>query len=215
MAERRAVLADAVLRFLRRIAQPEQVPELRSGHAALELGLCEHGADEAVLIEQHVLVEADVGDAERALVAQLTVVAEDRDLVERMFRGHVEAPVPVVVAHRVRRAHEHEPTRVEQRIEPREVLSRHRHRARDGDRHRDSLPDRFVEEDPAAPDADTRRRTRPRNARAIIQSFDFGHGTMDEWRSRRDARAGAARVAILPCGHVAGVYGAGHPERDG
>lgn len=122
MAEREQALRDAVLFLLRGVARAEEVSELRAGHAALELGLAKTRRDELVLFEQHVLGEADVRDADRLLVAQSTVVAEDRDLGERVLLRVVQRAVAVVVADGVGRRDVREPARVQQRVQPRVVL---------------------------------------------------------------------------------------------
>ena len=68
---------------------------------ALELGTQQHRGQESVLIEQHVLVERHVGDANGALIAQRAVVAPDGNFEDRTVAMRVQAAVAVVIAHRV------------------------------------------------------------------------------------------------------------------
>ena len=75
---------DAVPLLLRGVECAQPVAQLGAGHLLLELGAAQAGGQEAVLVEQHVLVEGHVGDADGPLVAQRAVVAEDRHLVDRV-----------------------------------------------------------------------------------------------------------------------------------
>ena len=54
------------------------------------------------MIEQYLLIERHVGDADGALVPQCAVVAKDRDLVDGIA-VLVEAAVAIVVADRIGR----------------------------------------------------------------------------------------------------------------
>ena len=76
------------------------------------------------------------------LVAQRAVVAEDRHLVEGVRRGRRPARGARRGSRRRRWSRPAEPARVEQRVEPGEVLPRDRHRPRDRERHRQALADR-------------------------------------------------------------------------
>ena len=111
----------------------------------LELGTREHGADEAVLVEQHAFVERHVGDADGALVAQRGVVAVDRDLVDRAGFVGVEAAVAVVIADGVGGAEVGHPAGLEQRDQPCLVLAGDGDRAGDRQRQRASHADGAVE----------------------------------------------------------------------
>lgn len=141
---------DAVGLLLCRVVPAHLVAELGAGHAVLKLGLPQHRRDHAVLVEQDVLVEAGVGDADDLGLAVLLVAAADRDLADWARLERVERVVAVVVAGRVRGREVRDPPRVEYRVQPRAVL------VRDGDgaRHRDDEwhphADRLVEdlEDP-------------------------------------------------------------------
>ncbi len=218
MAQREQAFADAVLRFLRGIERAEQVTELDAGHPALELGAQQARGDERVLIEQDLLVEPDVGDADRLLVAERAVVAEDRHLAERMlFRG-VERAVTVVVADRVGRREQREPTGVEERIEPRPVLPRNRDRPRDGDRHRQALADGLVEKGPQPPQVRAAER-RQAVLEDLVEVLEVGDGTRDELaalagRSRR-ARVLPTLVVLARGGHGPRVYGRGRSRAIG
>ena len=90
VAQREQPLGHPVRLILRGVVAPQSPAHLGARHAGLELLLRETRGDEVVLSEQEVLVEADVGDPDRPLVAQGAVVAEDRHLVERMLLGVVE-----------------------------------------------------------------------------------------------------------------------------
>jgi hypothetical protein len=193
-AQREQPFGHAVRALLRSVTLAEEIAEFGAGHLALELGLAQAGGHEPVLLEQHVLVEADVGHADRALLAQRAVVAEDRHLVERMLARTVQRAVAVVVAHRVGGRHEHEPTRVEQRSEPGVVLSRHRDGAGDRDCHRQALADRLVEQHPQAPQVRAAERGQA-VLEHLVELGDLGHGLVHELgariRSRARSRTGA------------------------
>ena len=112
----------AVLLLLRRVERAQPVAQLGAGHLLLELGTRQHGGEETVLIEQHVLVERHVRDADGALVAQRAVVAADRDLVDRIACVRVQAAMAVVITDRVGGAEVGDPAGFEQRDQPRLML---------------------------------------------------------------------------------------------
>src|SRR5262249_37643476 len=97
-AEREQTLGHSVRLLLRGVALSEEEAELGPAHLLLELGQPQQRADEAVLLEQRLLREADVGHADRALVAQRAVVAVAADAEERALLRAVQRAVPVVVA---------------------------------------------------------------------------------------------------------------------
>ncbi len=200
LAQREQAFARLVLLFLRRIAPTEQPAHLGAGHLALELRFLEYRRDVLVLTEQHFFVEADVRDADRALVTQCCIGARDRHGMERMFLRVVEGAVPVVVADGVGRRHVREPTRVEQRVQPRVVLTRRRDRPRRGQRHRQTLPDRFVEQRPQ-PSHVTAAEARQAALEQLVELVDFRDGLVNELARGAASRAETARILILPGGH--------------
>ena len=113
----------AVPSLLRGVVRAQQVAQFGAGHLALKLGPRQHGAEEAVLIEQHAFVERHVGDADGAFVAQRAIVAEDGHLVDRPRPIGIQAAVAVVVANRVGGAEVGDPTGFEQRDQPGLVLA--------------------------------------------------------------------------------------------
>ena len=161
----------SVALFLRGVICAQTITHLRAGHLLLKLGARQAGAQEAVLIEQHGLVEGHIGNADRAFVAQRRVVAVDGHFVYGIV-VRVQAAMPVVIADRVGRADVGHPSGFEQRDEPREVLARHGNRAGDGQRQRATLADGAIENGVDAPQirAAESRQTVPEN---LVESGAF------------------------------------------
>ncbi len=63
--------------FVLAVEGPQAIAQLGAGHLALELRAQQDGGEEFVLVQQHVLMEGHVGDANGMLVAQGAVVAPD------------------------------------------------------------------------------------------------------------------------------------------
>ena len=137
---------DAVPLLLRGVVLAQQVAQFGAGHLVLEFGRREHGAEEAVLVEQHAFVERHIGDADGALVAQRGIVAEDGDFVDGAGLVGVQAAVAVVVADGVGGAEVGHPAGFEQRNQPGLVL------AGDGDRPGDGEGERAAHADGAVED---------------------------------------------------------------
>jgi hypothetical protein len=112
--------------------------------------------------------------------------------------------MPVVVAHRIRGREQAEPARVEERIEPRDVLAGGRDRTGDRERHRHAFADRLVEEREDAPEI---RAAEGREALLdqAIEVLDLLHRTMDETASATASSAArAGGTLILSRGRHAG-----------
>jgi hypothetical protein len=116
---------------LRGVDAADQVAQLGSRHRLLELGAQQAGGQEAVLLEEDVLVEGHVGDADRLLVAERAVISEDRDLVHRIAVS-VQAAMAIVITDGVGGREIGHPTCLQQWIEPGLVLSGNSDRASDG-----------------------------------------------------------------------------------
>ena len=132
--------------LLRGVERPQPVAQSRSGHGALEFRAQQHRGQEAILIEQHVLVEGHVGDANGALVAQRAVVAPDGDFEHRAVAMRVQAAVAVVIANGIGGAEIGHPAGFEQRNQPGLMLARNRDRTRNGERQRAAQADGVVED---------------------------------------------------------------------
>src|SRR6185312_10525420 len=111
----------------------------------LKFGLTQARAQKAVLIQQNILVESDIGDTDDFLVAQLRVVAMDRHLVKRIVPVSVQAAVAVVITNRVCSAEICDPARLEQRNQPGQMLAGHRHWSGNGKRKRVTFSDGLIE----------------------------------------------------------------------
>ena len=111
--------------FLLGVEGAQAIAQLGAGHAALEFGTQQHRGQELVLIEQHVLVERHVGDANGVLVAQRAVVAPDGDFEHRIAMG-VEAAMAVVIADRIGGRQIRDPSGFEQRDQPGLMLAARR-----------------------------------------------------------------------------------------
>ena len=70
MARREQARGHAVAPLLRGVIGAQPVAQFGAGHLLLKLGTRQAGGQETVLIEQHVLVERHVGDANGAFLAQ-------------------------------------------------------------------------------------------------------------------------------------------------
>ena len=202
-AEGEQAFGSPVALFKGRVPRPHEVAHLRARHLALELRLLEAGRDETILFGEDLLREPDVRDPDDLVFAQLPVVAMDRDLAERTLIGAVEGAVAVVVADGVGRRNEAEPTGVEQRIEPRQVLARSGDRTGDRERHRNALADCAVQERPHAA-----QEPAPETRQALLQEFaqapDVSDRAVDEPGLVSCARAGA--LVLAGGGHGRKVY---------
>lgn len=112
--------AVAGFQFMKKLAQKEA--HFGAGHFALEFGALEDGGKEAVLVEEDVLVEGHVGDADGAFVAEGGVVAEDGDFVDGVGVAG-EGAMAVVVAHGVGAGEVGDPAGFEEGDEPGLVLT--------------------------------------------------------------------------------------------
>ncbi len=86
MAGREQPVLDAVRPLLLREKLAQPVPQFRARHLALKLRPPQHRGQKPVLIQQHVLVERHIGDANGAFVAQRAVVAPDGHFENRPSR---------------------------------------------------------------------------------------------------------------------------------
>ena len=114
-------------------------------HRPLELRSLDHLAHKGVGIEQHVVIEEHVVDADDAVAAQLHVVEEGRAGVEL----HAEAVMEIVVEIRAGRDDPVDKARVHQRHDRGFAQPRRRQRA--GERHADRplAGDHLLREEPA------------------------------------------------------------------
>ena len=184
----------AVLLLLRGVVFAEQVAEFGAGHFALEFGAGQHGAEEAILIQQDAFVEGHVGDADGALVAQGGVVAEDGDLVNGAGLVGVQAAMAVVIADGVGSAEVGHPAGFEQRDEPRMVLSGNRDGAGDGQRQRATHADGAVQ------DLVDAAQIGPAEGRQAVDE-EFVHGAAFVHAARLDVSARTATLMVLFVGH--------------
>ncbi len=123
---------------------PELEPQLRAGHRALEFGTQERGGQEAILIQQHVLVERHVGDANGALITQRAVVAPDRNF-ENGIAMLGKTAMAVVITDRVGGTQVGDPAGFQQRQQPRLMLAGDGDGTRDRERQRAAHADRRIE----------------------------------------------------------------------
>ena len=72
----------------------------------------------SILIEQHLFIKRHVGDANRRFIAQRTVVAKDRNFMDRIAMP-VERAVSIVITDRICRRQIGNPAGFQKRIEPR------------------------------------------------------------------------------------------------
>ena len=145
MASRKQAGSHSIGAFLLRIEGAEPVAHLRAGHGALEFRTPQRRAQKFVLIQQNILVERHVGDANRALVAQCAVVAPNRNFEDRIAM-RIQAAMAVVIADCVCGAEIRYPAGFEQRNQPRLMLPRHRHRSGNRQRQRAAEADRFIQD---------------------------------------------------------------------
>src|SRR6185503_15325870 len=127
--------------LLRGVIFSEQVAHLGAGHFVLELRTGEHRAYEAILVEEHALVECHIGDANRAFFAKGGIVAMDRNLMNRSGLMIVQTAMAVVIADRVRGAEVRYPSGFEQGDQPGVMLAGNRDWTRDRQGHRTTHSD--------------------------------------------------------------------------
>ena len=135
-----------VLLFLGAEEAAELVAQFGAGHLLLELRHGQDSREEAVLVQQDVFVKGHVGNTNGLLVAQGTIVAENRHFVHRPMLVSVETAVAVVIADGVGGAQIGHPAGFEQWDQPRLVLSGDRHRTGDGQSERAAHADGAVED---------------------------------------------------------------------
>ena len=154
----------AIALFLLAVVSAQAVSQLSAGHLLLEFRARQHRGQKLVLIEQHRFIEAHIRDADHAFVAQLAVIAEDRNFVNRVFGVLIQAAMAVVITDRIRRAEVSHPTGFEQRNQPRLMLPRNGDRARNRNRQRTSHR-RSRDRECCKPGAELRRRKPAGSAR--------------------------------------------------
>ena len=145
MAGREQAARDAIQAFLLGVERSQAIAQLGAGHAALKFGPQQHGGEEFVLIEQHVLVERHVGDANGVLVAQRAVVAPDGNFEHRTVAMRVQAAMAVVIADRIGGGEIGDPAGFEQRDQPGLMLAADGDRTGDGERERAACSDGAIE----------------------------------------------------------------------
>src|SRR6185437_9282106 len=112
----------AVFALLLPIISPQPVTHFGSCHLLLKFGLTQARAQKTILIQQNILVESNIGDADDLFVPELGVVAMDRDFVKRIVPMSIEAPVAVVITNGVCGTEICDPARLEQRNQPGQML---------------------------------------------------------------------------------------------
>ncbi len=168
-----------------------QEVELGRTHRALELRSRDDLAEERVGVEQHVVVEEDVVDADDALFAQFHVVG----LVRALVHGQPEAEVRIVVEIGTRG---HDPVHeagFHERDDRAHAEARGRERTGDAERHRHVFLQHALGQQPGA----------LAQSRAVVCEKrvvdEVGNGLAAGDGGRIDALAAEVAVGLASCGH--------------
>lgn len=162
---------DAGFLFLFRVKPPEEKTQLGAGHFFLKFGSQQARGQKAVLVEEDLLVEGHVGDADGALVAKRAVVAEDGDL-EDGIAVRKQSAVSVVVTNSVGGGQVGDPAGFQKGQEPSLVLTGNGDGTGNGEGEGTTSRNGCVEKgvDPAQIRTAERRETVQKN---VLDGFDF------------------------------------------